>query len=258
MYTYRLPAPEFEAMLPAQGLVSGNTVAVITGRYFQPGVKVFFDNTESGQVAFNSQTSLTVVVPPLPAGTEAGPVDVRLKNLDLTEVTATDAFTYIDPTLPQPVISTVETTSGPIEGGNTVTIRGDFFQNGVRVLFGNTSALSVEYRSAQELVALAPPHAPGLVSLMVENPDGQSRTILDAYTYYIPAPAIAALTPSSGPVAGGTTILIAGSGFQPGATVQFDGSPAMDASVYSSNLISCITPAAAEGAGIGNGNKPSC
>jgi hypothetical protein len=190
---------------------------------------------------------LTVVVPPLPSGSQAGPVDLILNNLDLTSVTATNAFTYIDPTLPEPQISTVAVTSGPIEGGTPVTIQGDFFQNGVRVLFGNTSALSVEYRSAQELVALAPPHEPGMVGIMVENPDGQSYTRLDGFTYYIPAPAIAGLTPSSGPVGGGTTVVIAGSGFQVGATVQFNNSASMDADVYSSNLISCITPAGAEG-----------
>ena len=247
LYTYRLPEPEFEAMLPAQGLVSGNTVAVITGRYFQPGVRVFFGTIESGQVAFNSQSSLTVVVPPLPSTLEAGPVDIILQNLDLTGVTAANAFTYIDPTLPEPVISEIAVTSGPIEGGTAVTIQGEFFQNGVRVLFGNTSALSVEYRSPQELVALAPPHEPGVVGIMVENPDGQSYMRLEGFTYFIPAPAIAGLTPTSGPVGGGTTVLIAGSGFQVGATVQFSNSASMDADVYSSNLISCITPAGSEG-----------
>ncbi|MBT6491249.1 MAG: hypothetical protein HOK97_15870, partial [Deltaproteobacteria bacterium] len=247
LYTYRLPEPEFEAMLPAQGLVSGNSVAVITGRYFQPGVRVFFGAIESGQVAFNSQSSLTVVVPPLPSTLEAGPVDIILQNLDLTSVTSANAFTYIDPTLPEPVISSIGISSGPIEGGTSVTIVGDFFQNGVRVFFGNTSALSVEYRSPQELVALAPPHEPGMVGIMVENPDGQSYTRLDGFTYFIPAPAIAALTPSSGPIGGGTTVLIAGSGFQQGATVRFNNSASLDADVYSSNLISCITPTGAEG-----------
>jgi serine/threonine-protein kinase len=55
-------------------------------------------------------------------------------------------------------------------------------------------------------------------------------------------PAIASATPSSGSTAGGATVVIRGSGFQPGATVRFGGKPATVASSIETAL-EVTTPA---------------
>jgi len=63
-----------------------------------------------------------------------------------------------------------------------------------------------------------------------------------------PAPTISSLFPTSGPTAGGTTVIISGSNFQSGASVLFSSTPAMSVNVTSSSSISVVTPAHGAGA----------
>ncbi|MCI0341860.1 MAG: IPT/TIG domain-containing protein [Planctomycetales bacterium] len=57
-----------------------------------------------------------------------------------------------------------------------------------------------------------------------------------------PTVALTSVSPSSGPIAGGTLVTLAGTGFQAGATVSFGGSPATSLTVVSSTQITCVTP----------------
>src|SRR5205823_28889 len=59
---------------------------------------------------------------------------------------------------------------------------------------------------------------------------------------------ITSLSKTVGPTAGGTTLMITGSGFVMGATVQFGTLAATGVSVDSVTQITCTTPARAEGA----------
>ncbi|MFL6215789.1 MAG: SBBP repeat-containing protein [Blastocatellia bacterium] len=61
----------------------------------------------------------------------------------------------------------------------------------------------------------------------------------------LPAPRVLAVTPSSGPSAGGTEITITGSGFLPGAGVRVAGVAADNIQVLSATTIKAITPPAA-------------
>lgn len=62
------------------------------------------------------------------------------------------------------------------------------------------------------------------------------------------APTITDIDPATGPAAGGTQVLIAGTNFVNGATVTFGGTAATGVIVASSTAIVCITPAHAAGA----------
>jgi len=64
----------------------------------------------------------------------------------------------------------------------------------------------------------------------------------------VAAPTISSLFPTSGPTAGGTTVIISGSNFQNGASVLFDSSPAASVNVTSSSSISVVTPVHGAGA----------
>lgn len=61
------------------------------------------------------------------------------------------------------------------------------------------------------------------------------------------AAALHSVSPASGPMAGGTAVILTGSGFTAGATVRFGGVPATAVTVINPNLISAIVPA--QGAG---------
>jgi fibronectin type 3 domain-containing protein len=63
-----------------------------------------------------------------------------------------------------------------------------------------------------------------------------------------PAPVVTSVTPSSGTTAGGTSVTIAGSGFQPAATVTFGGAAATNVIVVNATTITATTPAHSAGA----------
>jgi hypothetical protein len=62
-----------------------------------------------------------------------------------------------------------------------------------------------------------------------------------------PAPTVSAISPPTGPVAGGTPIAITGTGFLAGATVGLGGAAATGVTVVSSTSITATTPAKAAG-----------
>jgi hypothetical protein len=61
------------------------------------------------------------------------------------------------------------------------------------------------------------------------------------------APTITAISPNNGPQYGGTQVAIAGSGFAPGATVDFGGVPATSVTVVSPEAIAAVAPPGAGG-----------
>jgi len=62
------------------------------------------------------------------------------------------------------------------------------------------------------------------------------------------APVVETVSPSSGPVTGGTAVTITGTGFATGATVSFGGTAAISVTVVGSTTINAITPARSSGA----------
>ena len=71
--------------------------------------------------------------------------------------------------------------------------------------------------------------------------------LVSASDGFAQSPMITGIVPSSGPAAGGTTVTIAGTGFQDGATVGFGGSPSTSVAVRSSTELQAVTPAHAAG-----------
>ena len=63
----------------------------------------------------------------------------------------------------------------------------------------------------------------------------------------LPAPTVTDVDPATGTIAGGTAIAITGTGFDLGATIDFDGVDATSVVVVSATSITCVSPAGAEG-----------
>lgn len=146
-------------------------------------------------------------------------------------------------TLPAPTISGFQPTTGTTAGGTAVTITGTNFQSGATVKFGSVSASSVNVQSPTSIIATAPAQAAGAATITVTNPDNQSVTA-NGFTYVVPAPSIASLSPSTGPSNGGTVVTISGANFQSGAAVTFGARAAQSVNITSSGTIIAITPPA--------------
>ena len=82
-----------------------------------------------------------------------------------------------------PSILSVTPASGPVAGGNQVTISGNGFTQGCVVRFGGTDAQVIGVTPSQ-VIAIAPAQAvAGPVNIRLVNPDGQFVVASSAYTY---------------------------------------------------------------------------
>ena len=144
--------------------------------------------------------------------------------------------------VPPPTLSSVSPASGPAAGGTSLTLTGTQFVTGATVSVGGTSATNVNVASSTSITATAPAHAAGSVSVVVTNPDGQSATQGNAYTY-VSSPTLSSVSPTSGPIAGGTSLTLTGTQFVSGATVTVGGVSATSVNVASSTSITATAPA---------------
>src|SRR4030095_8362787 len=138
--------------------------------------------------------------------------------------------------------------SGPIAGGTSVTVSGSNFVTGATVTFGGTAATNVTVVNATTITETTPAHATGAVSVVVTNPDTQTGTLANGFTYVGAGPGVTSVTPNSGPSAGGTSVTVSGSNFVTGATVTFGGTAATHVTVVNATTITATTPAHATGA----------
>ena len=84
---------------------------------------------------------------------------------------------------------------------------------------------------------------PFQVDIVVTNPDGQKATLSAAFEFQ-PSPVISAVSPASGPAAGGTVLTITGANFAQGATVLIGDKPAENVVVSEDgSSIQAVTPA---------------
>jgi plastocyanin len=143
-----------------------------------------------------------------------------------------------------PAVTNANPPSGPSAGGTSVTITGTNFQTGATVTFGGTAATNVMFGGPTTLTATTPVHAPGMVDVVVTNPDLGSATLTNGYNYTpSPAPGVTSVTPPSGPTTGGTAVTISGSNFQNGATLTFGANPATNVAFVDVNTLTGTTPA---------------
>lgn len=97
-------------------------------------------------------------------------------------IAATSSGLYLMSFAAPPSIASVEPAKGNVAGGATVRISGSGFQTGAAVKFGATAAAVVSITSTL-ITATAPAHAAGAVDVQVSNPDFQSVTATNAFTY---------------------------------------------------------------------------
>src|SRR4051794_17150184 len=217
-----LPAPAITGFQPTTGSTAGGTAVTITGTNFQSGATVKFGNVSATSVNVQSATSIVATSP----AQSAGAVTIAITNPDGQSATA-NGFTYV---ILAPSASNVAPPSGPSNGGTAVTITGANFQQGATVTFGTKSA-PVTLSNSNTLIvstpaAVANEEAGVPVDIRITNPDGQSVTLTQAFQYTAAPLSITAISPGSGPTAGGNTISISGAGFTSalsGASVKFGG-----------------------------------
>ncbi|WP_323100182.1 IPT/TIG domain-containing protein [Intrasporangium sp. YIM S08009] len=171
-----LAVPGVTAVTPSLSKTKGGTTVTVTGTGFDRVSAVSLGTTPATAFTRVSSTTLTVTLPARPEGV----VNLRVTTPGGTSPSAAaNAFTYQDP----PVVTLVTPSSGPLVGGNTVTLSGTSFQNASAVLFNGVPALSFTRVSATKITAVVPPRIwTGAMPVRVTTPAG-TVTKTNAYLY---------------------------------------------------------------------------
>jgi hypothetical protein len=145
-----------------------------------------------------------------------------------------------------PEVLLVEPPIGPTTGGTAIVVTGMRFAQGATLTLGGAAATEVVVVSETEIRAKTPSHVAGAVDVVVTNPGNQSGTYRGGFSF-TGSLAVTSLNPDRGSPAGGTTVTIAGVGFEDGVTVKFGDAPAVDVQRRSATEIVCKAPAHALG-----------
>jgi Beta-propeller repeat/IPT/TIG domain len=83
-------------------------------------------------------------------------------------------------------LSSIDPASGSGFRRRTVAIRGSGFVAGATVSFGGVASRSVTVVNPNLVIATTPPHSPGLVDVVVANPDGTAGTFHSGFEFVEP------------------------------------------------------------------------
>jgi hypothetical protein len=237
-FTYP-PLPTVTGLSPTSGTAAGGTPVTITGTNFTAPATVDFgtNNPATNVIVVNAST----VTADSPAG--SGVVDVTVTDAGGTSLTSpADQFTY------GPTVTSISPPSGPLAGGTFVTIIGTNLTNVTAIDFGTTPVSGGFSDTGTQIVVVSPAGvSPGQVHVTVTSPVGTSPTSAnDLFTYTEPAataPTVSAISPTFGPAAGGTLVMINGTGFTGAPIIRFGMTVATSFNVGSATSITAVSPA---------------
>ncbi len=242
---------------PAEGPVGGGTSVTITGSGFTGATAVHFHNA-GASFTVNSDTSITAISPP-------GSDQIGYGDITVTGPSGTSAITTADQFVWGPSISSVSPSSGPVTGGTLVTITGTGFESDGGIYgvgFNQGGATSFTVVSDTEIQAVTEPCARGCsgpvqIVLTTSGVSGQETLgeMVDPGVFsYVPV--VSSVTvpnqfPAEGPVGGGTSVTITGSGFTGATAVHFHNAGA-SFTVNSNTSITAVSPPGSDQIGYGD------
>ncbi|EFL21422.1 vegetative cell wall protein gp1 (Hydroxyproline-rich glycoprotein 1), partial [Streptomyces himastatinicus ATCC 53653] len=213
----------FSGVFPDQGPYTGGTVVTLIGHHFTGATDVRFGPRSAASFAVLDDATIMAVTP---VGTGAVPVTVITPGGSAR----IGYFFYIH----WPSLQGIAPSAGPIGGGNVVELSGDGLSTALLVNFGAATAHPTAVSDQQLLVAAPPAAGPGTVPVYVTTTGGISNRLL--YTY-VAVPAVTGVSPRTGPVAGGTTVLVTGTALSRTTAVTVGGVPAASFRAFSDTLL---------------------
>jgi len=233
---------QVDGLEPAVGPASGGTVVVVRGDGFGAAPSVAFGEVPAAHVERLDARTLRVVTPVH----DVGVVEVAVSQ-DGARAVIADGFSFTA----APRVDTVEPASGPAVGGTPITIRGDGFAEGVRILVDGVPCRQPERVDDTTIRCVTSPGRGGDVDVTVENADGGVG--VGRFTYR-DAPRVDGVAPPTGNSDGGTVITITGEHFDVDGDilVVVGGAPCVDVVVTIGDdgtpVLTCTTTAALPGA----------
>ncbi len=224
-FTVSAAAPGVTSATPNTGAQGQNLASVIlAGTNFQSGATCSFGaGITVNSCAFTSATQLTANISISATATIASR-NIVVTNPDTQNATLTNGFTV---NAAAPTVTGATPNTGA-QGQNlaSVLLVGTNFQSGATCSFGaGITVNSCTFNSATQLTAslsISATAANGSRNVVVTNPDAQSATLTSGFTVSAAAPTVTSATPNSGAQGQNlTSVILAGTNFQSGATCSF-------------------------------------
>lgn len=111
---------------------------------------------------------------------------------------------------------------------------------------GGNSLSGLNVTSDTTITGTTAAHVVGFADVVVVNPNGQTATLSNGYTYTAP-PTISGVSPATGSKAGGDSVTITGTNFYGTPSVTFGGTTATNVTLVNSTTLTAITPTHAIG-----------
>ncbi|MFF4492069.1 Ig-like domain repeat protein [Streptomyces sp. NPDC001544] len=218
---------------PDQGPTSGGTRVTITGTRLSGATNVRFGSRSAPVFTVVNDSTIIAVSP-----SGSGAVPVTVSTAGGTSVLG--EFIYEPP----PGLQAVRPGGGPLSGGNTVVLKGENLLTASSVRFGAGLAVPTVVSDQQLSVVVPPAAAPGTVPVTVITAGGVSNPVPYVYSAL---PTISGIFPASGTTAGGSVVVITGSGLSQVTGITVGGVPVTSFRANSDTLIIAVVPAGVPG-----------
>jgi RHS repeat-associated protein len=215
---FTIPPPQVNSISPTSG--AANTQVTVSGSGFQSPKGSGSTLSINGVTATTTSWNDSQIVANVPASTATGPVRVSVNNIASNQ--------DIGFTIPNPIITSISPTTGPV--GTPVTVTGTGFgaTRGTSTLAFQGLAATITTWSDNQIVATVPTAAmTGYIQVTVLGVNSQAGEVY----YTVTPPQITSISPTSG-TPGSTVITVNGSGFRPAQT---EGSSSSSISINGTN-----------------------
>jgi hypothetical protein len=229
---------EINSLRPARGETTGGLDVEIIGLGFPHEVTVLFGAAEADPdfiQVLPGETSILVRTPPYEA---PGVVTVRVLGPESQAALMENAFEYYDPVR----LDSVTPSRGPSHGGTLVALLGQGFLADTVVQFGDADPIAASYIDGHTLTVSTPALGLGTFSVTVSNTNG-SDTLDAAFTTFAPV-RVARISPVAGPLAGGNTVSVHGTGLVDPTAVKFGSQSALVTGRSAEARVDVTVPAA--------------
>ena len=235
---FTVPPPQVNSITPASGVIG--TQITISGSGFQTA-KGSSAIAINGWAATTSNWNDTQIVATIPSSATTGPVSVTVNGIASNQDVVF--------TVPNPVITSITPSSGPI--GTQVTVRGTGFgatQGSSTLKLQGPAATIISWSDTQIVATVPPGSMTGYILVTVSGVNSHAGDV----DFTIPPPQITSLSPSSG--APNSSVTINGSGFRAtqsaagnSSTVYFNGLSASVSSWSDTQIVATVPSSAATG-----------
>jgi Domain of unknown function DUF11/IPT/TIG domain len=194
--------------------------------------------------SFSGSAVFMIVATATTAGTFTNVAGVVADGYDPSASNNTSTSTVTVTQAPPPSPTSISPNAGALAGSGAATISGTNFRTGATVTVGGANA-TVNSVTSTTIGITLPAHAAGLTSVVVTNSDLTTATLTNAFTYVAPL-TVTGISPVVGPIGGGTSVVVSGTGFAASLVLKLGGTTASVGS-FTATSISATSPAHAVG-----------